>query len=59
MLRRRISTLALIALLLVLASSCHTTQAVMGLTAEQLDGLLQVGVGLEKDVVGLLGLLVL
>ena len=57
MLRRRISTLALIALLMA-ASSCHTTQAVMGLTAEQMDGLLQVGKGLEQDVVGLLGLLV-
>ena len=57
MLRRRISTLALIALLMA-ASSCHTTQAVMGLTAEQMGGLLQVGAGLEKDIVGLLGLLV-
>lgn len=47
----------MIALLLLTASSCHTTQAVMGLTAEQLDGLLQVGVGLEKDVVAVLGLL--
>ena len=31
----------------------------MGLTAEQMDGLLQVGKGLEQDVVGVLGLLFL
>lgn len=58
MLRRGIFTLASIALLMA-ASSCHTTQAVMSLTEEQMQGLLQVGAGLEKDLVGLVRLLLL